>query len=208
MIQVIGVVLNSNDEPVGDPLLSGAAQVGEVLTVDVSNVSDPNGLADATFEYQWVRIDGDTETDISNATGTSYTLIGDDEDRRIRVEVTYTDDAGYGESLVSAPTQPARPQDGIGIMVANLYQESSGTTYADANFPHLMQAFDTGDNADGYTLNGVRVGAIAWDDGVNPVVSVTEDAAFAGRKRAGPRALHHGDGDDHRHLHGREQPVG
>ena len=79
MIQVIGVVLNSNVEPVGDLLLSGAAQVGEVLTVDASNVGDPNGLADATFEYQWVHIDGDTETDIGSATGTSYTLTAGDE---------------------------------------------------------------------------------------------------------------------------------
>ncbi len=185
MIQVIGVALNSNDEPVGDLLLSGAAQVGEALTVDASNISDPNGLADATLEYQWVRIDGATETDIGNATGASYTLTGDEEGKRIKVEVTYTDDAGYDENLVSVPTQPVRPQDGIGIMVTNLYQESDGTTFANADFPHLMQAFDTGDNADGYTLNGVRVGAIAWDDGVNPVVSITEDSVFQGKSAPG-----------------------
>ena len=185
MIQVIGVVLNSNDEPVVDMLLSGAAQVGEALTVDVSSVGDPNGLADATFEYQWVRIDGATETDIGGATGTSYTLTAGDEGKRIKVEVTYTDDAGYDENLVSVPTQPVRPQDGIGIMVSNLYQESDGTTYADRDYPHLMQAFDTGNNADGYTLNGVRVGAIAWDDGVNPVVSITEDEVFQGESAPG-----------------------
>ena len=185
MIQVIGVALNSNDEPVGDLLLSGAAQVGAALTVDASSVSDPNGLADATFEYQWVRIDGATETDIGSATGASYTLTGDDEGKRIKVEVAYTDDAGYDENLVSVPTQPVRPQDGIGIMVTNLYQESDGTTFADENYPHLMQAFDTGDNADGYTLNGVRVGAIAWDDGVNPVVSITGDGVFAGKSAPG-----------------------
>ena len=124
MIQVNGVVLNSNEEPVVDMLLSGAAQVGEALTVDVSNVRDPNGLADATFEYQWVRIYGATETDIGSATGTSYTLTAGDEGKRIKVKVTYTDDAGYDENLVSVPTQPVRPQDGIGIMVSNLYQEA------------------------------------------------------------------------------------
>ena len=48
-----------------------------------------------------------------------------------------------------------------------------------------MQAFDTGDNADGYTLNGVRVGAIAWDDGVNPLVSITEDEVFQGESAPG-----------------------
>ena len=186
MIQVIGVVLNSNDEPVGDLLLSGAPQVGEALTVDVSSVGDRNGLADATFEYQWVSIDGATETDIGSATGTSYTLTAGDEGKRIKVKVTYTDDAGYDESLVSVTTQPVRPQDGIGIMVSNLYQESDGTTYADRDYPHLMQAFDTGDNADGYTLNGVRVGAIAWDDGVNPLVSITEDIVYQGESAPGP----------------------
>ena len=186
MIQVIGVVLHSNDEPMGDLLLSGAAQVGEALTVDVSSVGDRNGLADATFEYQWVSIDGATETDIGSATGTSYTLTAGDEGKRIKVKVTYTDDAGYDENLVSVTTQPVRPQDGIGIMVSNLYQESDGTTYANATYPHLMQAFDTGDNADGYTLNGVRVGAIAWDDGVNPLVSITEDIVYQGESAPGP----------------------
>ncbi len=186
MIQVIGVVLNSNDEPVVDMLLSGAAQVGEALTVDVSSVGDRNGLADATFEYQWVSIDGAAETDIGSATGTSYTLTAGDEGKRIKVKVTYTDDAGYDENLVSVTTQPVRPQDGIGIMVSNLYQESDGTTYADADYPHLMQAFDIGDNADGYTLNGVRVGAIAWDDGVNPLVSITEDIVYQGESAPGP----------------------
>ena len=48
-----------------------------------------------------------------------------------------------------------------------------------------MQAFDTGDRADGYTLNGVRVGAIAWDAGVNPVVSITGDGVFQGESAPG-----------------------
>ena len=185
MLKVFGLESAPNEASIGELRLSGTAEVGEDLTVDVSNIRDPNGIADATFGYQWVRIDGGTETDISGATSTSYTLEAEDEGKRIKVEMSYTDDGGYDEELVSVITQPVRPADDTGIMVTNLFQADNGETAAAATYPYLMQAFDTGSNADGYTISGVRVARISRDSGVDPVVSITEYGTFLGESAPG-----------------------
>ena len=59
------------------PTISGTVQVGETLTVDTSSISDADGLADAVFGYQWLA-DG---TDITGATGSTYTLADADESK-------------------------------------------------------------------------------------------------------------------------------
>ena len=49
---------------------------------------------------------GTTDTDIENATGSTYTLIAADQGKAIKVRVTFTDDAGNAETLTSTPTEP------------------------------------------------------------------------------------------------------
>ena len=100
-------VAGPEDDPVaentaatGAPTISGTAQVDETLTASVSDISDADGLDDATFEYQWIR----GSADISGATGSSYTLVDADQGERIKVRVGFTDDAGHAESLTSAAT--------------------------------------------------------------------------------------------------------
>ena len=83
--------------------ISGMAQVGETLTADTSNIMDPNGIPDnVTFTYQWFSSDdGDTYTEIAGETGSSYTLQRSDVGKTIRVEVSFTDNAGYAEQIYS-----------------------------------------------------------------------------------------------------------
>ena len=78
--------------------------MGATLTADVSGIDDVDGLANASFSYQWVRQDGGTETDIQDATDSAYTLTDADEGRTIKVRVSFTDDAGNEESLTSDAT--------------------------------------------------------------------------------------------------------
>ena len=52
----------------GVPTISGTPAVGELLTADTSTIGDPDGIADADFEYQWIAFDGTTDSDISGAT--------------------------------------------------------------------------------------------------------------------------------------------
>ena len=72
---VVGTYLGPpNNVPSGTPQITGTAQVGETLTADTSNIADADGLTTVSYNYQWVRKDDATRTDITGATGTDYTL--------------------------------------------------------------------------------------------------------------------------------------
>ena len=89
-----------NTPATGIPTISGTARVGETLSADTSGVSDDDGLTDAAFGYQWLAVDAP----ISGATGSTYTLVSDDEGKAVKVRVSFTDDAGNEETLTSAAT--------------------------------------------------------------------------------------------------------
>ena len=98
------VAARPNSTATGAPTISGTAQVGQMLTASTSNISDSDGLADAIFTYQWIANDGTEDTDIQDATGSTYTLAAADEGKTIKVRLSFTDDAGNDESLTSAAT--------------------------------------------------------------------------------------------------------
>ena len=89
-----------NTPAAGAPTIGGTPQVGEELTASTSEISDADGLDDASFAYQWIR----TDTDIEGATGSTYTAVDADEGKTLKVRVGFTDDAGNEESLTSAAT--------------------------------------------------------------------------------------------------------
>ena len=89
-----------NSPATGAPTISGTAQVGETLSADTSGIADADGFTNGAFTYQWVADD----VDISGATGSTYTLTDSEEGQAIKVEVSFTDDAGNGETLTSAAT--------------------------------------------------------------------------------------------------------
>ena len=85
----------------GEPTITGTAQVGQTLSVDTSGIADADGLEDVAFSYQWLSDDAG----IGGATGSTYTLVDDDEGRTIKVRVTVTDDLGNETTLTSAATE-------------------------------------------------------------------------------------------------------
>ena len=89
-----------NSPATGAPTVSGTAQVGETLAAGTSGISDEDGLTNVSYGYQWLADDAA----ISGATGASYTLEDDDEGKTVKVRVSFTDDAGNGETLTSAAT--------------------------------------------------------------------------------------------------------
>ena len=93
-----------NSPAKGAPTISGTAQALRTLTADTSGISDGNGLGNVVFEYQWLRGEGATDTDIAGATDSTYTLVDADEGTTIKVRVGFTDDGGNPESLTSAAT--------------------------------------------------------------------------------------------------------
>ena len=94
-----------NSAATGAPTISGTAQVGQMLTASTSDISDSDGLANAIFTYQWIANDGTEDTDIQDATGSTYTLAAADEGKTIKVRVSFTDDGGNQETRTSAVTE-------------------------------------------------------------------------------------------------------
>ena len=93
----------ANTAATGAPAISGTAQVGQTLSVVTAGIADADGLTGPTWAYQWVRVATDAaETDISGATGATYTLLAADEGKRVKVRVTFQDDNGNDEALTSA----------------------------------------------------------------------------------------------------------
>ena len=95
-----------NTPATGAPTISGTVQFGETLTANTSGITDTDGLANVSYSYQWIRNDGSADTDIQDAAGSSYTLVDADAGKTIKVQVTFTDDAGNEETLTSAASAP------------------------------------------------------------------------------------------------------
>ena len=182
-----------NSPATGAPTINGTIRVGEELTVDTSGIADDDGLTNVSYSYQWIRNDGNSDTDITSETESTYTLVADDEGKTIKVRVTFTDDAGNGESLTSAATvsvaarlnSPAtgRPAiSGTAQVGETLTADTSGIADDDGltnvSYSYQWVANDGGTDADissetdaTYTLVAADVG-----DTIKVKVTFTDDA--------------------------------
>ena len=177
-----------NTPATGTPTISGTAQVGETLTADTTDISDHDGLANATFAYQWLAADAE----IDSATASTYTLVAADEGNAIKVRVSFTDDTGNDEELTSAgtaavaaaPPLPNTPAIGLPTISGTsqvgetLTADTTGISDDDglgnANFAYQWLADDAeinGANASTYTLVATDVG-----NAIKVRVSFTDDA--------------------------------
>ncbi|MCE2027840.1 beta strand repeat-containing protein [Sessilibacter corallicola] len=92
------IITAINDSPTGTVSVTGNPTENETLLADTSAVSDADGLG--AFSYQWFR----DNTLIAGATDASFTLSQTDVGTNIHVQVSYTDQQGFDETLTSAPT--------------------------------------------------------------------------------------------------------
>ena len=91
-----------NDDPAGAPGIDGEAEAGRTVTATTSGVSDPDGLTKPGWTYRWIRVADGAETAIEGETGSAYTLTAADVGHKLKVEVSFTDDAGTEETVESA----------------------------------------------------------------------------------------------------------
>ena len=96
----VTVTATVNRPATGAPTISGTAQVGQTLTASTSTITDPDGLTNVSYSYQWLADD----TEIDRATNSTYTPQTTDIGKVIKVRVTFTDDGDNDESLTSAGT--------------------------------------------------------------------------------------------------------
>ena len=122
-----------NSPATGAPAITGTTHVGETLTADTSGIADADGLSSVQYEYQWLADDAG----ISGATNATYTLADADEGKAVKVEVTFTDDAGNEETLTSAATdavataEPSEPPDKPKDLAATATHDSVTLTWKD-----------------------------------------------------------------------------
>ena len=178
---------SANSAPTGIPTISGTLEVGQTLTASTSGISDADGLANATFSYQWLADD----SAIIGATGGTYTLTDTEEGKAIKVRVSFTEDGGNDETLTSAPTvaveaRPNSPATGAPTVTGTaqvgqtLTADTSGISDADGlnnvsySYQWLADDADIGGATEStYTLtNGdqgkaVKVRVSFTDDGGN-----------------------------------------
>ena len=88
---------DTNNQATGAPTIDGTAQVDQTLTAVTTAIADLDGLDNVSYSYQWIRVDGTTDTDIENATASTYTLVSADVGKPIKATVSFTDDAGNEE---------------------------------------------------------------------------------------------------------------
>ncbi len=99
------VLDDDNAAPTGAPTIDDTTPVvGETLTADPSGIADPDGLADATFTWRWIRVSGGTDTPIAGATSETYTVAAADVGATLKAEASFTDDDGTDETVESAET--------------------------------------------------------------------------------------------------------
>ena len=174
-----------NSPATGAPIISGTAKVGETLTAETTGIADTDGLDNASFAYQWLADDAD----ISGATGKTYALTAADEGKTVKVQVSFTDDAGNEETLTSTATDavaglPNSPATGAPIISGTakvgetLTAETTGIADTDgldnASFAYQWLA----DDADISGATGKTYALTAADEGktVKVQVSFTDDA--------------------------------
>ena len=186
-------VTAANSPATGAPTITGTAQVGETLTASTSGISDSDGLTNATFTYQWIKLDSNlNDSDISGATSSTYMLVAADADTGIKVRVSFTDDRGNTESLttesaliVTAANSPATGAPtitGTAQVGETLTASTSGISDSDgltnATFTYQWIKLDSNLNdsdISGATSSTYMLVAADADTGIKVRVSFTDD---------------------------------
>ena len=99
-------VTNVNSPPVGVPVLSTSAPQATIqLSANTAGISDADGLVGVTFSFQW-QANG---VDIPGANAATFTPGAAQVGQTLRVVVSYVDNHGTAEQVISASSAPVLP---------------------------------------------------------------------------------------------------
>ena len=158
----------ANNPATGNPFIIGmpTPQVGQSLSASVGNINDADGTTNIVVSYQWIRVDGATETDITGATTNTYTPVAGDVGKQLKVRASFTDDLGNPESRTSSATLAVQA---AAVNNAPMFTEGTSTTRSVAentagsrNIGTAIAATDAdGGDTLRYTLGGTNMASFA-----------------------------------------------
>ena len=174
------VASRPNTPATGLPTISGTPQVDETLTAGTSAISDEDGLDNVSYQYQWLRDDAD----IAGQTNSTYRLVSADQDKTIKVRVTFNDDAGNAESLTSMATTAvaAQPAETPAVLLtasfANVAADHNGSNFTfQLSFSENVEAGYARIRDHAFTVTGATIDSASritqgsnqgWNVEVNP----------------------------------------
>ena len=153
-----------NHNATGRPRVLASAQGAGILFADTEAIDDGNGLPIDTsntwvffnWTYQWIRVDGMTETNVG-ADSATYQPVAADVGKLIKVEVSFTDGHGYSETVTSLPYGPiTAPASTLtpSTLVSNTGQSPSTTASITQRY---AMGFRLGDHGQGYEISSVSI---------------------------------------------------
>ena len=152
----------SNQDATGRPRVLASAQGAGILFADTENIADGNGLPIDTsntyvifnWTYQWIRVDGNSETNVG-ADSASYQTVEADVGNQIKVRVSFTDGDNFSEARTSLPFGPIVEPDPL---PASTLVSNTGQTASSANITQQYAlGFRLGDHGQGYEISSVSI---------------------------------------------------
>ena len=146
-------------------MVLASAQGAGILFADTEGIADGNGRPFAeitsggpitfTWSYQWIRVDGMTETNVG-ADSVTYQPVDDDVGKLIKVSVSFVDGHGHSETVTSLPFGPvtAAPSRLATTLVSNTGQSASATAMITQRY---ALGFRLGDHGQGYEISSVSI---------------------------------------------------
>ena len=231
-----------NDAATGQPGITGTAQVGQTLAATAGTIADVDGLpdpflTDTNTSFQWVRVTSGTDADISGARDSTYTLVADDEGKKIKVKVSFLDteattnqtegpltsaatatvSASTNTPATGAPTITGTAQVGQTLTAGTTaIMDADGLTSVSYTYQWIRTAAGVDTNISSATASTYTLVAADLGTTVKVRVSFTDDASNAETLTSAATATvsasteHPRDGraDDHRHGAGRADADG
>jgi Ca2+-binding RTX toxin-like protein len=144
----------TNSPADGKPIITGLpARLGMELGVDLSQVTDDDGINLATLSYEW-QVEADESTTEAEVWGPApngeletFTPGIDEVGHRLRVVVSFNDNAGVLEQVMSDPTDPVEG-DGQPVPIATLSTDGidfGQLTVGQTSAPQSVTVSNTGD---------------------------------------------------------------
>ena len=155
----------ANQAATGRPVVLASAQGAGILFADTEGIADGNGRPFAeiisggpitfTWSYQWIRVDGMTETNVG-ADSVTYQPVDDDVGKLIKVSVSFEDGHGHSETVTSLPFGPvtAAPSRLATTLVSNTGQSASATAMITQRY---ALGFRLGVHGQGYEISSVSI---------------------------------------------------